>query len=234
LEARVAATKIVAGRIEIVELGEAPRPYERFTITLNPDGSRTLRTVTRSPAGDLLRDVNMMVGADWRPIEGMGRLFLKGELAGTVLRRVSGDRLDSYLWRPGEAMDHAVLEAPENMTLGFHPITGDAWKTNLLSTAHHEPQEVVVYTVSNTWYGGTLSHGHLLRSSAAFEGRETLDLPIGRTPCERFLWTPRPGKALLIWRTGEARLLARMEVVSGERPGTVYQLAAVDEEQVAD
>ncbi|ODT88358.1 hypothetical protein [Phenylobacterium sp. SCN 70-31] len=228
------ATRIVAGRIDIVEPGEAPRPYERFVITLNPDGGRTLRTVTRSPAGDLLRDVNMMVDRDWRPVEGVGRLFLKGELAGTVLRRVFPGRLDSYYWRPGEPMDHAVLEAPANMTLGFHPITGDAWKTNLMSTDHAEPQEVVVYTVSNTWFGGTLGHGHLLRSSAVYEGREDLELPVGVVPTERFLWTPRPGKELRIWRTGEARLLARMEVVSGERPGSCYQLAAVEEELVAE
>ena len=229
----MADCKIVAGRIDIVEAGEAPRPYERFTITLNPDGSRTLRTVTRSPAGDLLRDVNMMVDRDWRPIEGIGRLFLKGELAGTVLRRVSAGQLDSYYWRPGQPMDHAVLEAPENMTLGFHPITGDAWKTNLLSTDHAEPQEVVVYTVSNTWYGGTLGHGFLLRSSAVYEGEEVLDLPIGPTPCQRFLWSPREGKELRIWRTGEAHLLAQMEVIKGERPGSRYVLAAVEEELVA-
>lgn len=229
----MSATKIVAGRIDIVEPGHAPQSYERFTITLNPDGGRTLRTVTRSPAGDLLRDVNMMVDRDWKPVEGMGRLFLKGELAGTILRRVSGERLDSYHWRPGEPMDHAVLEAVPGMTLGFHPITGDAWKTNLLSTAHTEPQDLAVYTVSNTWFGGTLGHGHLLRSTAAYEGAEELDLPIGRTPCERFLWTPRPEKTLRIWRTGEAHLLARMEVLTGERPGSVYQLAAVEEELVA-
>lgn len=230
----MAVTKIVSGLIEIVEPGEDARPYERFTITLNPDGGRTMRTVTRSPSGDLLRDVNMMVDRGWRPVEGMGRLFLKGELAGTVLRRVFADHLDSYYWRPGEAMDHAVLEAPAGMTLGFHPITGDAWKTNLLSTDHAEPQDVVVYTVSNTWYGGTLGHGHLLRSCAVYEGAEDLELPIGVLPTERFLWSPRPGKELRIWRTGEAHLLAKMEVVNGERPGSCYRLAAVEEERVAD
>ena len=183
------ATRIVAGRIDIVEPGEAPRPYERFVITLNPDGGRTLRTVTRSPAGDLLRDVNMMVDRDWRPVEGVGRLFLKGELAGTVLRRVFPGRLDSYYWRPGEPMDHAVLEAPANMTLGFHPIIGDAWKTNLMSTDHAEPQEVVVYTVSNTWFGGTLGHGHAAQQrgvrrpggSRAAGGRGPRALPLDAT-----------------------------------------------------
>ncbi len=45
--------------------------YEIFTLTANPDGSRTLRAVSHSPRGALLRDVNQMAGPDWRPIEGM-------------------------------------------------------------------------------------------------------------------------------------------------------------------
>lgn len=85
-----------------IVIGQVDKPgdhqeYERFTITGNPDGSRTLRTITRSPRGDLLRDVNQMAGPDWRPIEGTTRLFFKGECHGTALRRVIGDRLLSYV-----------------------------------------------------------------------------------------------------------------------------------------
>ena len=90
--------KLFAGRIEIVEPDGRVSPYERFTITLNPDRSRTLRTVTRSPNGDLLRDVNLMADADWRDVEAFGRLFFKGEAHGTILRRVTGDKMGSWLW----------------------------------------------------------------------------------------------------------------------------------------
>ena len=66
---------IYTGRIDITEPDGYHCDYERFILTANPDGSRTLRTVTRSPKGALLRDVNQMVAADWRPSEVTGRLF---------------------------------------------------------------------------------------------------------------------------------------------------------------
>ena len=51
---------IYTGRIDLTEPDGVKSDYERFMLTANPDGSRTLRTVTRSPKGDLLRDVNQM------------------------------------------------------------------------------------------------------------------------------------------------------------------------------
>lgn len=217
----------------IVEPDGAASPYERFTITLNPDGGRTLRAVARSPRGDLLRDVNMMVDAAWRPVEGMARLYLKGELAGTVLRRVEGGKLESYAWKPGAPIDHQTFEAPSNMTLGFHPLTGDAWKTNFLDLSHGNDQEIVVHTVSNTWNGRELGHGEQIRSVAAYLGSERLNTPAGPMDCEHFVWRPRAGKELHIWRTGEAHLLAKMLVLGGERPGTTYWLSQVEEELVS-
>jgi len=62
---------IYQGQLDIVLPDGSRHDYERFIITRNPDGSRTMRTVTKSPKGDLLRDVNQMVRADWRPIEAM-------------------------------------------------------------------------------------------------------------------------------------------------------------------
>ena len=99
---------IYQGQLDIVLPDGSRHDYERFIITRNPDGSRTMRTVTKSPKGDLLRDVNQMVRADWRPIEAMGRLFFKGEAQGTVLRRVVGDRLLSYVWAGDGEIDHAT------------------------------------------------------------------------------------------------------------------------------
>ena len=48
---------IYQGQINIIHFDDKIYEYENFIVTRNPDGSRTLRTVSRSPRKDLLRDV---------------------------------------------------------------------------------------------------------------------------------------------------------------------------------
>jgi hypothetical protein len=220
---------IYEGRLDIVQPDKSRHDYERFIITRNPDGSRTMRTLTRSPKGDLLRDVHQTVAANWRPIEAMGRLYYKGETQGTVLRRVVGDRLQSQVWLPGGAIDEAEFDAPPNMTVGFHPLMHEAWKMCFLDRSHHRSQPVVVHTVSNTWNGRSLSHGMRSLSVAEYEGEETVATTAGRFACARFLWHTSFGHDLRIWCTGPDMILVRVDVASGDRRGTYYELAVFSE-----
>jgi len=223
---------IYQGQLDIVLPDGSRHDYERFIITRNPDGSRTMRTVTKSPKGDLLRDVNQMVRADWRPIEAMGRLFFKGEAQGTVLRRVVGDRLLSYVWAGDGEIDHATFDAPPHMTLGFHPVMHEAWKMCFVERTHHEPQPVYIHTVSHTWNGRALSHGGATENTAVFEGEETRVTQMERFDCARFLWHTQFGFGLRIWTTGPDMVLVRVEVDGGDRDGTYYDLATLTETEV--
>jgi hypothetical protein len=223
---------IYTGRIDLTEPDGVRSDYERFILTVNPDGSRTLRTVTRSPKGDLLRDVNQMVAADWRPVEVVGRLFFKNEFQGTVMRRVVGEQLHSYVWTPEAPMDHAVLEAPPRMTLGFHPIFHDAWKMSYLDLGHHEYQDILTHTVSNTWNGRSLGHGMQIRGQVRYDGTETVDVPAGRLECQRFTWQTSFGKELHVWRHGPHHVFVKMVVATGDKHGSVYELATLEEKTV--
>ena len=218
-------------------IGEAETPsrhqaYETFTMTVNPDGGRTLRAVSRSPRGDLLRDVNQMAGPDWRPIEGAGRVFYKGEWGGTVMRRVIDDRLFSYAWTRGTPTDIAEFAAPPGMTLGFHPMMHEAWKMNFVDPARSGRQPVLTFTMSNTWNGRTVGHGQLLESEAAYEGEEEVTVPAGTFTCQRFTWWPPFDKELHIWRTGPENVLVKELVAKGDKAGTLYQLATLSREDV--
>lgn len=211
---------------------DASVDYERFTITLNPDGSRTLRTLTVSPRGDLIRDVNQMAGSDWRPIEGTSRLFHGGECKGTVVRRVIGNRLHSYAWVPGEPTDFAEFEAPPGMTLGFHPIMHEAWKMNFYDYARGGRQKILIFTVSRTWNGKTLGHGELIDTTQAeFMGRETIEVPGGTFDCERFSWWTSFNQELRIWRTGPHNMLVQLEVLEENRH-VLYRLATLSETEI--
>jgi hypothetical protein len=224
---------IYQGRIDITEPGGQTVEYENFILTANPDGKRTLRTLTRSPKGDLLRDATQLVTADWRPVDAMGRLYYKGVDCGTVVRRVFGDKLQSWAWdRDSEAVDYAEFDAPPKMLLGFHPIFHDAWKMCHLDTSHTDLQDLLTHSVSNTWNGRTLSHGQKIEGKARFEKTETIAVPAGEIECQRFYWHTSFGKDLRIWRTGPHHIFVRLDVVNGDKEGTVYELAELSETAV--
>ncbi len=224
---------ILSGRIDITEPGKERTDYERFILTINPDESRTLRTVTRSPKGDLLRDVNQLVRKDWRPIEAIGRLFFKGEAHGTVMRRIVGDTLQSWVWtRDMEKPDYAEFDAPPRMTIGYHPIFHDAWKMNFNDASDTELHEVFTHTVSNSWNGSSLSHGQKISGQAKFVKKETLTVPAGTFECEKFYWHTTFGKDLEVWRHGPHHMFVRLDVVKGDKEGTVYELAQLDVKDV--
>jgi hypothetical protein len=216
------------GRIDLTEPDGKTYDYERFILTANPDGTRTLRTVTWSPKGDLLRDTNQLVAADWRPIEAMGRLFFKNQAHGTVVRRIIGDKLHSYVWPQSGEVDYAVLDAPPNMNLGFHPIFHDAWKMSFLDTSHPAFQDILGHTVSNSWNGSSLGHGQKIHGKARFDVRETLKVPAGTFECEKFVWDTSFGKQLHVWRTGPHHIFVRLLVATGDKEGSVYELAALE------
>ncbi len=223
---------IYEGRIDIVEPDGQRTDYESFIVTQNPDGSRTMRTVTRSPRGDLLRDVNQREGRDWQPLEAMGRLYFKNELLGSLMRRIVDGVLHSWLWSPEGQLDYQTFDAPNGMSLGFHPIFHEGWKMNHVSTSHNEPQSILTHTVSNTWNGRSLSHGVRLRSRARFDGVEAVTVPAGTFDCRRYTWFTPFDKELIIWAHGPDSIFVKELVDRGDKAGTLYELSALRKETV--
>lgn len=220
---------IYNGSIDLTEPDGQRFDYEQFILTVNPDKSRTLRTLTRAPKGDLLRDVNQMVAENWRPIEAMGRLYFKNEAQGTVLRRVVGDKLHSYVWTQGSEVDYQTFDAPPNMLVGFHPIFHDIWKMCFVSTEHHEYQDILTHTVSNFWNGKSLGHGIKIPGKAKFDGHETVTVKAGTFETERFIWQTSFGKELHLWRSGPHHMFVKLLVATGDKEGSLYELAALKE-----
>ncbi len=218
---------ILAGNLLIRQDGDPGpgREYERFTLTANPDGTRTLRTLTRSPRGDLLRDVTQTVAADWTFLEAYGRLFLGGRCIGSIARQRVGDQLESRLWRPGEAPDLAVFPAPRTLVVGYHPVMGDAWKANFYDRSRGGIQALTTLSVSNTWNGSSLEHGTPRESTMEFLGEETITVPAGTFLTEHLVWHTRIDNDLHIWRHGPHNLL--VQLTAPERQ-TVYQLGALE------
>lgn len=187
--------------------------YEKFILTRNPDGTRTMRTITSEGSNhDVFRDVHQTVGADWRAIEGYDRLYVSDKHVGTIWRRITGDKLMSDLWLPSKELDTAEFPAPPNLVLGFHPVTADAWKFNFFDTSKGGNQPIYVHTVSPTPNGATLGHGLAIESSADYLGKKEVTVPAGTFEAEGFLWHSVIDTDLEVWRTGPDNLFVQLIV----------------------
>jgi hypothetical protein len=219
----------INGRVSVTTPEGQTLPYERFTITLNPDGSRTLRALSVSPNGGLIRDVNANVSADWVSRSGTSRLFLDGELQGVVAKISDGETIHSSVWPGHGAPDLKTFPAPAKFSLGFHPIADEAWKMALIAPRDGR-QQLVTHTCSPRWNGKTIEHGETVTSEVEYLGEETRPV-CGRPETTRmYLWHTPFGRLMKVWVLGEHNIFSRMEVLEAPNAGTVYELVALEHE----
>ena len=85
----------------------------------------------------------------------------------------------------------------------------------------------------STWNGRSISHGQKLVSEAKFAGHEDVTVPAGTFACQKFIWQTPFDKELHVWRTGPQNVLVKELVAKGDKEGTLYQLAALEEVEIA-
>lgn len=221
---------LVQGRV-VVRAADGPaHEYERYSITVNPDGSRTLRTLTVSPQGSLVRDVNQNVTRDWRPTSGTSRLYLDGEPCGVITKFVTGQTIRSVVYQQG-SVDIAEFDAPKSRySLGFHPIADECWKMALIPLETGKRHPLATHTCSVTWNGKTIGHGQLVESEVEYLGLEQKAIGGMAHECRTFLWFTPFSKVLKIWALGDHYAFGGLEVLEGGNAGTVYEVASLEYE----
>lgn len=222
---------IIHGRVNVRAAEGSPQPYERFSITINPDGGRTLRTLTVSPQGSLVRDVNQNVTADWKPTSGASRLFLDGQPHGTVAKFVTGDTIRSVVHQGAEC-NSTEFPAPPHFSLGFHPIADEAWKMALIPSVAGKRHPLVTHTCSVTWNGKTIGHGQTVESEVEYLGTEAIVAGGALRECRAYLWFTPFAKVLKVWVLGEHNIFAGLEVLEGGNAGTTYKLMSLEQESL--
>ncbi|MEE4454202.1 hypothetical protein [Novosphingobium resinovorum] len=194
-------------------LGER-HDWETFTITHNPDGSRTAQTLSRFPGTQVVRHVTQTVAADFTPVDGVSRLFIDNVYQGMLVRRVVDGVLTSILFpADGGPIDLQTIpfDHPDT-TLGYHPSSVESWKLMKISRIIPGPQTMHLLTLSHTWNGGTLEHAIKLEAQVEYLGEETITTPAGTFDCHHYVWhTLAFDGDLDIWITGEDAVVVRMD-----------------------
>jgi hypothetical protein len=198
--------------------------YERYAVTINPDGSRTLKTLTVSPNGTLVRDVHQSVSRDWQPLHGSSRVHLDGRAQGVVSKWVSPGEIHSTVHVDGDFSYERFVAPAGRFSIGFHPIADEAWKMALIDASRTGRSPLTTHTCSPTWNGRTIEHGRTVTSEVDYLGPETRDVDGVALPCHAFLWHTPFAKQLKVWAWGEHYLFAGLSVVAGDNAGTEYVL----------
>jgi hypothetical protein len=72
------------GKVSYVTDGVGEMGREMFHVTIQPDGTRTLRATCELDDDRLLRDVVHTVDKDWRPVDAFVRLTIAEQTAGAA------------------------------------------------------------------------------------------------------------------------------------------------------
>jgi hypothetical protein len=161
------------------------RGREYFTITVHADGRRTLRAYTEiDDAPNVMRDVTLSLGADWRPTDCFVRLSVGDQMMGSSWFQFTDTEAicEGYTVNEGRISQRMPLKQPL-AAFGTHPIAADAWLTNIVDTSKGPCNgfypNVLMCSLDHRGATGPFLMKHPIGVKLAFIGRERITVQAG-------------------------------------------------------
>lgn len=181
-----------AGKVLYLTDGVGEMGREMFHVTIQPNGSRTLRAVCELEDDKLLRDVVATVGADWYPMDAFVRIVGDGSFVGSAWFRFTDRTAECHAVTAMEGRWSQTYVLPARVgELGTHPVHADAWGLAHFASrtpGHEASPPGVRFSTSIQANGGS---GPLLTPSTGrkrrrYVGRERLAVRAGAFDVEHF------------------------------------------------
>jgi len=210
-------------------IGTRENGRETFSVTIQPDGLRTLRAQCEIDDAELMRDVTITLDAQWHPVVAFIQLTIAGEFVGATWYRFSEDEAlaEGYTKGEGRLSQSYMLTEPAD-AFGAHPIHGDAWNLARLRRNGGRTITSPRFTSSAQSNGGTgpallrLPENHI---AYALVGSETITAPAGTFEADHCTMTVIPkNKVNHIWAFGEDCIPVRM-ITSEDRRYELVELS---------
>lgn len=213
----------VRGRLAYLGPDGNERGREWFHVTATPDGTRTMRSVAEIDDARLLRDVTLVVGADWRPRESWVRVTVDDSLVGSGWfcfgeEEATAEVRSTELGR----VSQRIRTAGRAPMFGAHQVAGDGWQAALLAPGESGPRRVEGILLSSPLPNG--ASGPLLATTsmvAEVVGPEVVTTAAGTFETLHLRFTPDGLDAEDVWVLPEDNTLVRS--VWGHY-GTTYEL----------
>lgn len=130
---------------------------EFFSVTVQPDGTRSLRAQCEMDDDRLLRDVVLTVDADWRPVDAFIRLSLEEATVGSTWFRFGDGYAEAQGWTATQGRFQQRISTDGRAAFfGTHALHCDAWVAGRLRLHRGpEPFRFCDFTCSTLANGGS-------------------------------------------------------------------------------
>lgn len=178
-----------AGMIEAVGDTVGLRGTERFSVSVAPDGSRTLHATCEIFDRQVSKDIVYTVDAQWRPVDAYVRLIKNGSLLGSGWYRFDANTIEVETWNRdlGRIAQRFRRERPLR-TFGPHPLACDVW--HLAAFDHSKPERIqrmqdsALSSLEHDGCSGPMLHP--IEFGIEYIGRERISVRAGEFEVDRY------------------------------------------------
>jgi len=219
-----------SGVIEAVGDNVGLRGTERFSVSVAPDGSRTLHATCEIFDRNVSKDIVYSVDASWRPIDSYVRLIKNGSLLGTGWYRFAEKYVELESWNRelGRVSQRVERDKPLR-TFGPHPLSCDIWHLAAFDHASGERvqrmNDSMLSSLEHDGCSGPLLHP--LDFGIEYIGRERLKVRAGEFDVDRYQFRlegalPQEHPLEELWCIPEDFVIVKIRV--GGYLSTTYEL----------
>ena len=172
------------GKIVYRTDGKGEEGREFFSVTVQPDGSRTLRALCEMDNDELLRDVVLSLDGAWRPLDAFVSLTIRSEFQGSAWFRFANGFVDCESFtRDTGRLSQRMATPMWPPSFGGHPVCCDTWhaKAAALCRDGDAPNQAVegIAMSSPLPNGGSGPMLSFTDVDIEFCGSETITTPAG-------------------------------------------------------
>lgn len=206
--------RTIRGRIAYVHARDGETGREWFTVTVGPDGQRTVRALCEMDDDGVLRDVTYTVDRDWRPQDAYVRLTVRDAFQGAAWFRFADRLIECEAWTAGEGRVRQLREvAHRPPVFAPHPLACDGWQTAAFD--HTRPDRVQVLTgcansspLPNGASGPMIG---LIDKRLEYVGEGRITVPAGTFDTRHYrILLPDDRPPLDVWVTGPDRVFVKL------------------------
>jgi len=219
-----------SGVIECVGDEVGVRGIERFSVSVAPDGSRTLHATCEIFDRAVSKDIVYSVSREWRPMDAFVRLLKDGSLLGMGWFRFDEQHAELEAWnRELGRVTQRIRCASPVPTFGPHPLSCDVWHLAAFDHSRGERvqklQGAMLSSLEHDGCSGPMLHP--IDFGIEYLGRESVQVRAGTFDADHYVFhlegaLPKEHPVEELWCIPEEFVIVKIRV--GGYLSTTYEL----------